>query len=106
TIQPDRIAIKTDNGIHLLASKQIDWIESQDNYVVIHSGKKSFLVRDSITATERSLDPAQFVRIHRRILINTDRVQEIFPAGKNFVILQDGTKLPVSRRLKRKVKST
>lgn len=101
----DRIAIKSDNGVFLLKCNQVDWIESQDNYVVIHSGQKTFLNRDSITATENSLDPNQFVRIHRRVLINADRVQTIFPNGENCVILHNGTKLPVSRRLKQKVKS-
>jgi two-component system, LytTR family, response regulator len=101
----DRIAIKSDTGIFLLACRHIDWIESEDNYVVIHAGQKSFLVRDSIRALESSLDPAHFVRIHRRILLNADRVQELFPRGTNFVILHNGTKLPVSRRLKQKAKS-
>jgi two-component system, LytTR family, response regulator len=99
-----RVAIKTQHGIAFLPAEQIDWIESEDNYVVIHSGKQSHLVRQSLNAMQHVLDPDGFLRIHRRILVNIDRIREMRAQRPAGILLQDGSILPVSRRLKEKVK--
>lgn len=99
-----RIAIKSEDSIFFLHCDRIDWIESDDNYVLLHAGKKSHLVRESIGKMEKALDPARFIRIHRRILVNADRILEMHPQRHMRLILQDGSVLPVSRRLKERVK--
>ncbi len=53
---------------------------------------------------EQALDPSRFLRIHRRILVNADRIREMRPRAQTSLLLQDGSILPVSRRLKEKVK--
>lgn len=99
-----RIPIKGNQTITFLSSEEIDWIESQDNYVLIHARNREHLVRESLNEMERTLDPSQFLRIHRRILVNTLRIREMrnFPSTK--LILTNGDEVPVSRRLKDQVK--
>ena len=99
----ERLAIKTDHGIVFLRSAEIDWIESGDNYVMVHSGKQVHLLRETISTLERALDPGCFLRIHRRFLVNVDRIQELRRQHPANLTLHNGTILPVSRRLKEKV---
>jgi two-component system, LytTR family, response regulator len=99
-----RLAVKSNRGIIFVHCNQIDWIESEDNYILVHSGKETHMIRESMNAIERELDPTCFLRIHRRILVNTDRIREMHPHRHTHLILQDGSLLPVSRRLKEKVK--
>jgi two-component system, LytTR family, response regulator len=96
-----RIAVKTDHEISFLRCDQIDWIESEDNYVIVHSGKQSHMIRESMNSMEQSLNPCHFLRIHRGILVNVDRIREMRGSS---LILEDGSALPVSRRMKPKVK--
>lgn len=99
-----RLAVKSNRGIIFVQCNQIDWIESEDNYILVHTGKETHMIRESMNAIERELDPTRFLRIHRRILVNTDRIREMQPHRHTHLILQDGSLLPVSRRLKEKVK--
>jgi two-component system, LytTR family, response regulator len=96
-----RIAVKSDHEISFLRCDQIDWIESEDNYVLVHSGKHIHMIRESMNSMEQSLNPAHFLRIHRGILVNVDRIREMRGSS---LILEDGSALPVSRRMKPKVK--
>jgi len=99
-----RLAVKRDQSISFLPCHEIDWIESEDNYVLVHAGKEQHLIRESMNAMERSLDPDRFLRIHRRILVNADRIRELHPQRRTQLVLYDGSVLPVSRRLKENVK--
>jgi hypothetical protein len=89
----------------------VDWIETQGNYVALHAGGASTLVRETLTALEARLDPRRFVRIHRRMILAADRVVEVRPAtnGDAMVRLCDGRLLRVSRlyreRLRRAVEA-
>jgi two-component system, LytTR family, response regulator len=98
------LAIKSNHGIALLQCERVDWMETEDNYILVHSGNRTHLIRESMNAMEQALDPARFLRIHRRIIVNVDRIREIRQQGHSSLILQDGSVLPVSRRLKERVK--
>ena len=100
----DRIAVKSIRGIQFLPCDRIDWIETRDNYVLLHAGKERHLVRESMHSVAEALDPSRFLRIHRRILVNAHRIHEMHPQRHTCLVLQDGTILPVSRRMKDKVK--
>ena len=95
-----RIAVPTATGLLLLDPGEIDWIEARDYYAGIHAGGQRHLVRDSLTALEHRLDPAEFVRVHRSALVRVDRIRELRsdPEGDSVAILLDGTEVPVSRR--------
>lgn len=95
----ERLVIKAAGRIYFLDTSEIDWIEAEGNYVSVHSGKKSHLLRETISSLESQLDPKQFVRIHRSSIVRLDFIQELQPwfHGEYRVILQDGTQLTLSR---------
>jgi two-component system, LytTR family, response regulator len=76
----------------------IDWVEAADNYVSLHVGKDSHLLRETMTSIESRL-PKQFLRISRSTIVNTERIKELQPLfhGEYAVILRDGTRLTLSR---------
>jgi two-component system LytT family response regulator len=105
--ESDRIAIRSGGSTILLRTASIDWVEAADNYVNVHSGGETHIVRETMQSFEQRLDPARFVRIHRSTIVNLDRVTQIQPwlRGDYQVVLQDGSKLALSRSRKDKVRS-
>lgn len=95
----ERLVIKAAGRIYFLETSEIDWIEAEGNYVSVHSGKKSHLLRETISSLESQLDPKKFVRIHRSSIVRLDYIQELQPwfHGEYRVILHDGTQLTLSR---------
>jgi two-component system LytT family response regulator len=95
----ERLVIKAAGRIYFLETGEIDWIEAEGNYVSVHSGKKSHLLRETISSLEAQLDPKKFVRIHRSSIVRLDFIQELQPwfHGEYRVILHDGTQLTLSR---------
>jgi two-component system LytT family response regulator len=74
-------------------------VESDRDYVSLHVGTKTWLLRETITAVDARLAHAGFLRIHRSILVNANRVRELHPLSKGeyTVILINGTELKLSR---------
>jgi two-component system LytT family response regulator len=101
----ERLVVKAAGRIYFLDTKEIDWIEAEGNYVSVHSGKKSHLLRETISSLESQLDPKQFVRIHRSSIVRLDFIQELQPwfHGEYRVILQDGLQLTLSRNHREKL---
>ena len=95
----DRLVIRSGGRVSFLKTEEIDWIGAEGNYVRIHAGKQSPLVRDTLSEIEARLDPSRFVRIHKSTIVNTERIREIQPLfnGAHSVLLQDGTRLTWSR---------
>ncbi len=95
----DRIAVRVDGSLRIVRAADVDWFETDGNYLRLHMGRASHLIRSTAAELERQLDPRQFARIHRRYLVNLDRVAEVQPwfAGDAVVILKDGTKLRLAR---------
>jgi DNA-binding LytR/AlgR family response regulator len=77
----------------------IDWVETQGNYLALHAGPAVHLIRDTLAKFEGILDPERFARIHRTALVALDRVQEVaaLSNGDASVRLRDGTQLRLSR---------
>ena len=100
----ERVVVKESGRIFFLKAEEIDWVEAAENYVNIHAGKASHLLRETMSRLETRLDPSRFVRIHRSAIINIERLQELQPLfhGDYTVILNDGTKLTLSRGYKEK----
>ena len=94
-----RIAVKEGDRITFLNVETIDWIEAADNYICLHVGTKSYLLRSKLGDIEKQLDPNQFLRIHRSRIVNIDRIREMQPMGSGdcIVVLKDGTELNSSR---------
>lgn len=95
----ERLMIKAGGSLFFLKTAEIDWIQAEGNYVRLHTGKTSHLMRETINNLEEQLDPGRFLRIHRSTIVNLDRVGEIQPLfhGEYRVILADGTRLTLSR---------
>ena len=94
-----RLAIPSRGRTVLLDTASIDWIEAADNYVTLHAGGHEHLVRETLGALERQLDPDRFTRIHRSTIVNLDRIALVEPMthGDGIVQLRDGTRLALSR---------
>ncbi len=101
----ERLVLKSGGRIYFLETSDIDWIEAEGNYVSVHSGKKSHLLRETISSLESQLDPKKFVRIHRSSIVRIDRIQELQPwfHGEYRVILNSGTQLTLSRNYREKL---
>jgi two-component system, LytTR family, response regulator len=97
-----RIIIRSAGRISFLRVEEVDWVEAADNYVRLHAGRESHLIRESLQSLERRLDPAKFLRIHRSTIVNIDRIQELRPLfhGDYTLTLVDGTELSLSRKFR------
>ncbi len=94
-----RLVVKTGGRIVFLKMEEIDWIEAAGNYLALHVGTMSHLIRETMNDLESRIDPAQFLRIHRSTIVNIDRIREMQPLfhGDFTVILTNGTRLMLSR---------
>ncbi len=94
-----RISIRSEGRVQLVELSDITWIESADQYVQIHTATGVHLMRESMTALERTLDANRFLRIHRSAIVALDRIQllESVPGGGARVRIDAETWLPVSR---------
>ena len=101
----DRLIVKADGRISFLSTSEIDWIEADDKYVHLHTAKGKRMVRQTLTAMEAQLDPKRFRRIHRSAIVNIERIREMQPLfnGEHSVLMDDGTKLTLSRTYKDKL---
>ena len=102
----DRLPIKANDGrIMVIRVFDIDWIEADGDYVSLHVGGKTWLMRETIAAVELRLALSGFVRIHRSTLVNAERVKELRPEdkGEYTVVLNDGTELKLTRHYRTSV---
>jgi two-component system LytT family response regulator len=95
----DRLPIKSNGRIIAIRVADIDWIEANRDYVSVHVGGNTWLMRETIAAVELRLALSGFVRIHRSTLVNAERVKELRPQdkGEYTVVLNDGTELKLTR---------
>jgi len=102
---PQRIVIKADGEIVCLKPQEIDWAESAGNYVCLHVGPATHILRETITSLETRLGHQQFLRVHRSTLVNVDRIKTLRPSlyGDYSILLRDGTKLTLSRGFRENV---
>ncbi|MCX7824777.1 MAG: LytTR family DNA-binding domain-containing protein [Verrucomicrobiae bacterium] len=97
-----RLAVKEKERVLFVKTAQIEWIESAGNYVLLHVGKQTHIVRETMTALEARLNPKQFLRISRSTLVNLDCVKQLQPMfkGEYVVVLHDGRQLPMTRGIR------
>jgi two-component system LytT family response regulator len=104
---PDRIAVRNNGRVVFVKLEEIDWIEASDNYICLHCGRETHVVRETMSELESRLDPAQFLRVHRSAIVNLDRIKELQPwfRGDYRVILRDGTELTLTKNHREKLES-
>jgi two-component system LytT family response regulator len=95
----ERVLVRTGSRFEFVRIAEVDWIEAAGNYVTLHVGRRTPLVRQTLNGFERQLDRSRFRRIHRSLIVNLDRIREIRPSsgGEYEALLQDGSVLRVSR---------
>ena len=104
---PERLPVKSSGKVTFVRVEDIDWVEAAHNYIVLHVGKESHLLRETMNGIESSLNPQMFARIHRAVIVNLDRIKELQPwfAGDYVVILRDGRQLKLSRTYREQLQS-
>ncbi len=95
----ERLVVRSGARITFLRTEEVEWIDAEGNYVRLHVGKKSYLLRETMSGIEAKLDPERFIRIHRSTIVNVERIKslETLFQGEYVVHLEDGTKLTSSR---------
>jgi two-component system LytT family response regulator len=95
----DRMVIRSGGRVLFVKTSEVDWIEAAGDYVTLHVGKKSLLMRETITDLEKKLAPDGFARIHRSTIVNLERIAEMraLDNGEYRVLLRDATELKLSR---------
>jgi two-component system LytT family response regulator len=93
------MTVKSRRRVVIVPAGQIDWIGATGDYVTLHVGDKDHLVRQTIGSLERELDPEHFLRIHRSIIVQVSRIDELVTRqkGEYLVRLRNGTELKTSR---------
>ena len=103
----ERLLIRSGDRLVLVRVEDIDWIDGAGNYLKVHSGKSSYLLRHTLGGIEGRLDGRKFLRIHRSTIVNVDRIAELQSSfsGDYVVILRDGTRLALSRTYRGKIEA-
>jgi two-component system LytT family response regulator len=101
----DRLVVKSSGRVLFLRTQEIDYIEAAGNYLTLHVGKDTHLLRETMNNMEARLDPRKFMRIHRSSIVNIERIKELQPwfGGEYVVVLRDGQQLTLSRTYRSKL---
>jgi two-component system LytT family response regulator len=95
----DRLVLRDTQSVSFVRVDDVDWVEADGDYMRLHTGAKSHLLRSTMADLERKLDPRRFARIHRSTIVQVDRIREMRPSfhGEYVVVLRCGTRLKLSR---------
>jgi len=94
----DRIVVKSNQAINVIPTEDINYLEAQDDYVMIHTSGSRYMKKQTMKYFEDRLDPNQFIRIHRSFIANVTTISKLEPYEKEsyLAVLKNGAKLKVS----------
>lgn len=97
--EPERIPVKSNGKVSFVRIPDIDWVGSADNYVELHVGAHSHLIRETMSSLSSRLPAEQFLRVSRTAIINLSRVKELQPLfhGEYAITLTTGARVTLSR---------
>jgi two-component system LytT family response regulator len=97
--QQNRIVVKTGNKVKIIAIHDVHFIEADDDFVKVTTAEGAFLKNKTLSFYEQTLDPQQFVRVHRSFIVQVNQITKIEPYQKesHLAILRDGKQIPVSK---------
>ena len=103
----DRVVIKAGGRIYFLMVEEIDWVEGAGDYLSLHSGNQTHLIRETMGSFHAKLNPQKFLRIHRSTLVNIERIENIQPLfkGDYVITLTSGIRLKASRGYRRELQA-
>ncbi len=95
----ERVVIRSAGRVVFLRVEDVAWFEAYGNYVRLHAGNESHLLREKMNTLESQLDPGKFVRIHRSTIVKIDEVKELrsSASGDHVLVLKNGSRLSTSR---------
>ncbi|MBU2494589.1 MAG: LytTR family transcriptional regulator DNA-binding domain-containing protein [Bacteroidetes bacterium] len=95
----ERIVVKNGQKIIIIPVDDVDYIEAQDDYVMLHSSKGKFLKQKTMKYFDEHLDANNFMRVHRSYIVKINSIQqiELFEKESYKIILKDGKNIPVSK---------
>ena len=99
-----RLVVRTQGHVLFLGVEDIDWIEAAGYYACLHVGNDTHILRRSLSELEQDLGDEKFIRIHRSIVVNVDRIRalELHTGGEYEVVLQSKVRLRLSRRYRKR----
>ncbi len=94
-----RIGVRTQRGLRIVATEEIDWIEADDYESLLHVRHEILRIREPLASLEQRLDPTLFVRVHRSAIVNIARVVEVqsYFHGRHVLLLNTGSKIVLAR---------
>ncbi len=97
-----RLMVKDSDRVVFVRLDDIDWIEAAGNYAVLHVGRASHILRETMVHLEQDLPEELFFRVSRSAFVHLQRIRELqpMPGGQHVVILQDGQKVTMTRPLR------
>ena len=103
----DRVVIKSGGRIYFLKIEEIDWVEGAGDYLSLHSGNQTHLIRETMGNFHAKLDSQKFLRIHRSTIVNIERIKDIRPLfkGDYVITLTSGMRLKASRGYRRELQA-
>lgn len=104
---PGRLLVRSGSKDVVVSAADVDWLEADDNRVVVHCREGRYETRGTLADVAARLDARHFMKIHRSVVVQTLRVREVLRNawGGMHLVLEDGTKLPVSRRQRAEVRA-
>ncbi|HPW62263.1 MAG TPA: LytTR family transcriptional regulator DNA-binding domain-containing protein [Cyclobacteriaceae bacterium] len=105
--QNNRIVVKTGNKVKIIPIHDIHYLEADDDFVKIVTVEGSFLKNKTLSFYEQTLDPQQFVRVHRSYILHISQITKIEPYQKetHMAVLRNGQQIPISKTGYGKLKS-
>jgi two-component system LytT family response regulator len=102
---PQRLVVRNGDRYDFVQLASVDWIETANNYVQLHCGAKTYLLGETLSSLENSLNPEQFLRVHRFHLVNISRVVAVHSMlnGTYEMELQNGVRISTGRQFKEAV---
>jgi two-component system LytT family response regulator len=93
----ERLAVRVRGEVVFVKVSSIDWVAAAGNYVRLHAGNESYLLRESMQNIAAELEPSVFLRVHRSAIVNIERVRKLIPAvdGSLSIVLQNSTTIPL-----------
>jgi len=101
----ERLVVRNQGQVLFLNVTDIDWIEAADYYACVHVGSHTHILRRTLSELEEDLGDEKFIRIHRSIIVNLERVRglQLQAGGEYEVVLDSNIRLKLSRRFRKRL---
>jgi two-component system LytT family response regulator len=103
---PEKLSIKDGCDIQFIRVEEIQWIDAAGDYMCIHAGGQTHIMRITMKQLEAMLDPEQFLRVHRSTIVNANGITraQTLNNGEYLLTLEGGNQIKVSRSYRDKVR--